>query len=177
MRSSGPALALALVSGMAVAAGPPSLSEPEVKAGFLFNFANLVEWPAATPPTLTLCLLQGAALGAASEALHGKNVGPRKLAVRHEVADTDVRPCHVVFAGAPAPARLGQLIGQLGGSPVLTVGDGAGLAGQGLIASFYRDGDKVRFEINVDAARRAQLPISSRLLSLARIVHDPAAAR
>ena len=155
----------------------PKLSEYQVKAGFLYNFANLVEWPAGTPPTLSLCLAGEDPLGSAGDLLNGKTVGRRTLQVRRNVPDAELPACQIVFIAGAQAARVKSLLALLGGRPILTVGDDPGLAAQGLVAGFYREGDKIRFEINVDAARRAQLTISSRLLQLARIVNDQAAAR
>jgi hypothetical protein len=60
---------------------------------------------------------------------------------------------------------------------VLTVGDSDGYAARGVIANFYLEENRVRFEINREAAVRARLGISSQLLKLARIVREPGGAR
>jgi hypothetical protein len=157
--------------------GLPPLSEYEVKAGFLYNFAGLIAWPDGTPPALSLCIVGDDPFGAAKAAIDGKTIGDKSLTVRTAVPSTGLDDCQIVFLASSQNERVPAIVKDLRGSPVLTVGDRAGLAAQGLIVGFYREGDKVRFEINVDAARRAGLPISSRLLNLARIVHDAEAAR
>ena len=171
------AIAAALASAGVRAAEPERFSEYQVKAGFLYNFAKLIEWPADTPPTLSLCIVGDEPFGPAREAMDGKAVGDKSLAVRAAASAADLRGCQIVFIAASETGRLPALLQDLRERPVLTGADGAGQAARGAVAGFYRDGDKVRFEINVDAARRARLSISSRLLNLARIVHDEQATR
>lgn len=149
----------------------PALTEYDVKAGFLYNFATLVDWPAQMPKKLTLCIVGEDPFGKTGASLEGKPVGERTLAVRHMSAGPELRDCQIVFV-ARSQQDLRPVVAAVGSRTVLTVGDREGVAAQGLVAGFYQDGVRVRFEINVDAVHRAHLPISSRLMNLARIVHD-----
>jgi hypothetical protein len=153
----------------------PPFTEYEVKAGFIYNFAKFVEWPETTPATIALCIVGEDPFGAARNTMDGKAIDARKLEVRSAAMGPDLRHCQIVFLATAQSGLLPQLLEITGKLPILTIGDQEGLAGQGVIISFYRDTEKVRFEINVDAAKRAGLPISSKLLNLARIVHDPKA--
>jgi hypothetical protein len=155
---------------------PAEYSEYQIKAGFLYNFAKLVDWPANTPRTLTLCIAGEDPFGTARNAMQDKTIGDRTLAVRTTMLPAELQDCQMVFFARSENVRLPALLEGLRGRPILTVGDEAGLAARGLIASFYVEGDRVRFEINMDAARRARLSISSRLLNLARIVRDEGSA-
>ncbi len=65
-----------------------------------------------------------------------------------------------------------QILDAAHGGAVLTIGNTLGFAQRGVIINFYLEDQKVRFEINVDAAKREKLTISSQLLKLARIVTD-----
>lgn len=155
-----------------IAAGADApLTEYDVKAGFLYNFATLVDWPAQTPKKLTLCIVGEDPLGKVRAFLDGKLVGERALAVRSTPIGPELRDCQIVFV-APSQHDVKPVVAAIGSRTVLTIGDHEGLAAQGLVANFYQDGERIRFEINVDAVHRAHLPISSRLMNLARIVHD-----
>lgn len=156
-----------------VQADPPT--EYEVKAAFVHNIAKFVEWPASVSAqgTLRLCILDQEAFGEAAEnLLRDKPVGSKVWEVVPLSTRASLKECKVLFIGAAEAGELPRLLDILKGSPVLTVGDTGGYAEQGVIINFYREQDKVRFEINKDAAERAGLKISSHLLKLARIVQN-----
>jgi hypothetical protein len=76
----------------------------------------------------------------------------------------------VLFIAASESGNLDRILGSIGNNSVLTIGDSPGYAEQGVMVNFYLEENKVRFEINREAAARARLGISSQLLKLARIV-------
>lgn len=170
------ALLLAALLAAPAQSQTPALSEYQVKAGFIFNFARMVEWPARSRgPTLRLCMLGDDPFGPIKEQIAGKLVDGRKLEIRMLDTAGEAAGCDMLFIAASASHDLTKLLAATKGVPVLTIGDSEGLAAQGLVIGFYRSGDEVRFEINIDAAARAGLQVSSRLLNLARRVHDGAA--
>ena len=146
-------------------------SEYEVKAAFLYNFARFVDWPGRAQGVVTLCLLTGDPFGGDIDIITGKPVGGARLLVRRIEVD-QTAGCQMVFIPASQAGRFAHLLDGLKGRPVLTVGDAPGFAERGAVINFYLEQNKVRFEINIDAARRTGLPISSQLLRLARITHD-----
>lgn len=85
-------------------------------------------------------------------------------------ADSGLGHCSMVFVSASAARHVDRVVALARGLGVLTIGDSEGFARRGLMVNFYLSGDKVRFEINHEAARAGGLSISSRLLALARIV-------
>ena len=78
----------------------------------------------------------------------------------------------LLYAAGLDAKRSAQLIDDLRNAPVLTVGDREEFALEGGVAGFFVDGARMRFAFNVDAVQRARLRISSRLLSLAKLVKD-----
>src|SRR5271165_6838153 len=145
------------------------------KARFLFNFAKFVEWPPgsfsqANDP-IRLCLFGvDPFAGAVERAVQGKTVGGRILRVEHPRDANQARGCHLLFVGEqqkPNPARLHGY-----GLGVLTVGESSDFARVGGIVGFVQRQNRVAFEINLQAANRSRLKISSKLLRLARIVSD-----
>lgn len=68
--------------------------------------------------------------------------------------------------------RADQLIQETSARPILTLSDSSDFAERGGVANFFIDNGRMRFAVNPRAADRAQLRISSRLLTLARLVLD-----
>ncbi len=168
------ALAAALLVCMRPAVAAEAAREYELKAAFLYNFARFVDWPAqgvTTPGVLTLCVLGDSPFGRDLDPIAGKTVGRASLRVRGITIDA-ASGCQIVFISGSEAPRLERDLARLRGSPVLSVGDSPGFAERGAVINFYLDQAKVRFEINIDAAQRSGLTVSSQLLRLARIVHD-----
>jgi len=115
--------------------------------------------------------------GALDKIASTKTVGNKKIAVRRFESPGDCAPCHVLFVSSSEAERLDGVIAKTKGAHTLVVGDTEGFARRGVAINFFIERNKVRFEINPAAARRAGLKISSKLLRLARIVTDPAEER
>lgn len=164
--------ALAALTCVSAQAGPPT--EYEVKAAFIHNIAKFVEWPAATGTkgALRLCVLGQDQFGSALDTLRGKPIGNTVWEVVPVDRQSNLRQCRVLFIAASESGNLRQVLDDIKGRAVLTIGDTGGYAGQGVIVNFYLEQNRVRFEINPQAASRAGLRISSQLLKLARIVAE-----
>ncbi|MBI5427168.1 MAG: YfiR family protein [Nitrospinae bacterium] len=160
---------------------PPSAPAQEssdreyaIKAAFIYNFVKFVKWPERElhpPGNLTLCVTGADPFGPALEKLAEKSkTTENKLIVQRGVNPDGAAQCHLVFVGGPDGVHLERVLDAVKGKPVLTVGDSPGLAQKGVLINFFIEDNKVRFEINVGAARRSGLVVSSELLNLARIV-------
>lgn len=152
----------------------------EVEAAFVHNIAKFVEWPTSVSAkgALRLCVLGQGPFGEAAEnLLKDKQVGGRGWKVIPVSARVNLNECNVLFIGTGAKDELLHLLDDIKDSPVLTVGDTEGYAGKGVMVNFYNEQNKVRFEVNNDAAVRSGLRISSHLLKLARIVADNGALK
>jgi hypothetical protein len=147
-------------------------NEYHVKAAFLYNFAKFVEWPSDPPnePIVIGIIGKDPFGGALEEAIRGKTVKGRKLAAQHLKAGQDPRGCQIIFISASEQKRLRSILADLNGAGVLTVGDTEGFAEAGGMINLTIVDQRVHFEINPDAAQRAGMKISSKLLSLAKIV-------
>lgn len=148
--------------------------EYEIKAAYLYNFINYIDWPAdALPPlggTLTIGIVGENPFGSAFDPLNGKKIKGRTLAVKQISSAKDLESCQIIFICTSEKSRLAEIFGQLKEARVLTVSEIDGFASQGGIINFISEHNKVRFEINPDAAKRLGLTISSELLKLARLV-------
>jgi YfiR/HmsC-like len=159
----------------AVAAEPAPSAEYQLKAVFLFNFAQFVEWPAqayrdAKAP-LVIGVLGEDPFGAFLDRLvRGEKVGDRPLIVRRFRRVEDIAECHILFISRSEAATLGQVIAHLKGRSLLTVSDVDTFTRQGGIVRFVTENGKIRLRINVEAAKRCELTISSKILRPAMIV-------
>jgi hypothetical protein len=178
-RFSAPALALALLAGSALAssARAQSVTEYQVKALFLFNFAKFVDWSSTDPATaatpIALCIMGENPFGDfLKQTIKGKTINGRELVIKHLMSGQSARGCQMVFISASERRRIRPILESLEGTGILTVGETGGFARLGGVINFILEDNKVHFEINVDAAQRARLKISSKLLSLAKIVRD-----
>jgi hypothetical protein len=171
-----PFAVMAVLSCAGVMAEPPT--EYEVKAAFIHNIAKFVEWPAAPPfsGSARLCLLGRDPFGGTLGVLQGKQIGRLSWEIVPVSARTSLKECRVLFIAASESGNLDRILGSIGNYSVLTIGDSPGYAEQGVMVNFYLEENKVRFEINREAAARARLGFSSQLLKLARIV-PPAGGR
>jgi len=155
-------------------------SEYLIKAGFIFNFAKFVEWPGAVfaqpDSPIVIGILGTDPFGTIiDKTVQDKRIGARGFAVKRLKwgADLkDLKECRILFVGASERAHLDELVQMVKGLPILTVGETPGFAERGGVIRFVLEDNRVRFEVNVDAARQADLTISSRLLTLARIIQQ-----
>lgn len=180
--------ALALCIGLLALASPiraqstdaSGSSEYLIKAGFIYNFAKLMEWPAQafsqpTSPIVIGVLGTDPFQGMLDDVLRGKQVNGREFVVKHLKWGDDLRSCNILFVSSSEKVHVDEMFHLIKGLPILTIGDTPGFAERGGIINFVVEDNKVRFEVNVKAARQANISISSRLLALARIVPEAGA--
>jgi hypothetical protein len=166
--------AVIAASGVAAAQAPPD--EAQVKAAFLYNFLKFVEWPADVFLTRQDSLIVGIVGGgptpdAAARLLDGKLVQGRWIAIRRLKADGPCPAVHALFIGQTDASQTQRLLDAVANVAVLSIGEREDFAQNGGVIGLLVEAQKVRFEINTDAAATARLRISSKLLALARIVH------
>lgn len=161
------------------AAGAESAAAPsgeyQLKAVFLFNFAQFAEWPArafadARAPLVIGVLGEnpfGAYLG---DLVEGETVGGRPLVVAHYRRVEDVAVCHILYIGRGEAARLEPLLAQLRGRSILTIGDADNFTRAGGMVRLVNEGGKIRLRINLEAAKAGGLMISSKIVRPATIV-------
>ena len=143
-------------------------TEYRIKTAFLYNFSRFVSWPEAVlqdRSKFSLCTLGGTLFGEQLDTLTGKTVHGKTLVVKRFDRPEDILDCQLVFIGQSD--ELGETLWILKERPVLTVSDAAAFTEKGGMIQFKVIDNKIRFRINVDAARAAGLTISSKLLSLA----------
>jgi len=193
-----PLVALGAFLGHSHGAPATPRSEYETKAGYLLNFIEFVEWPAGAftdaKSPVVLGVMGKDPFGAQLDKVQDKVINGRTLQIKRFKGSlefqgeetpgrrqdglalkrarklAELRSCHILFISSSEKKYLPQILKSLKGASVLTVGECEVFAHQGGIINFLNDGNRVQLEINLEAAEQAQLKISSKLLSLAKVI-------
>ena len=167
-------LMLFLLGGLTVRA-QSSMSEYQLKALFLLNFVKYVDWPAqaapgATGPIVIGILGQDNFNDSLAHAVEGKNINGRVIAIKHLSPDDDLGGCAILFISSSEDSRLGEILNKTSTLPILTVGEDEAFWDKGGIINFTLVEDKIHIEVNLSAAQKVKLQISSKLLGVASAV-------
>jgi hypothetical protein len=154
-----------------------SLAAPALKAAFLFNFAQFMEWPGETVPAgapVALCIVEDIAVADALEkTVAGRTVEGHSLIVKRLKAGAQLPTCHVLYVAGSDLKRSLDVAETVKGVFALTVSDAARFAETGGMVELFVENDRMRFAVNVDALQRGRVRLSSRVLGLAKVVRDP----
>jgi hypothetical protein len=151
--------------------------EYPVKLAFLYNFTKFVIWPPDSfrnpDAPLVLCIVGNDPFSPAIEGeLRSRTAGSHPIEVRTLRTSDILNVCHMVFVPVTAEDQAARVIRSLKGSSTLTVGESEQFAARGGIINLMTEGNRLHLEVNLLAAERAGLKISSKMLALAKIVHD-----
>ena len=166
------ALAFALLSLVHAVAAEPVVTESEMKAAFILNFPKYIDWPPgafADPASPMIILFLGDCPAAKDfrRMAEGKHIGGHPVEFRQATSAADFTNCHVLFVGASEPREIAEALSRVRDAAVLTVGDTPEFFDKGGIIYLAQRDRRIRLEINLRAARQANLKISSKLLSVA----------
>jgi hypothetical protein len=170
---------LVLTAGSALA---QSTGEYQLKAIFLFKFAQFVQWP---PPAfsdakspLIIGVLGDDPFGSQlDEAVAGESADGRRLAIQRYQSVDEIKTCHILFVCSSEDERLDQILEQLKGRDVLTVGETDAFARRGGMIQFRFENSKLRLTVNLPATSAANLTISSKLLRSVDMIAPGAAKK
>ena len=150
--------------------------EYKIKAAFMYNFFKFIDWPETplsdTPDTITICILGKDPFGDIFAPIEGKSVKNKKLVIKRVSSPGEIGSCHILFICPSEQERLGAILAATCGNSILTVSDIKDFARQGGMVGFTSEENTVRFAINLKAAERAGLKISSKLLEMATVIAD-----
>ena len=178
---------------------PIQSREHQIKAAFLYNFAQFTDWPQskiAEPNTITIGLLGEHPFGNAFDPVKNKTVKEKRLIIKnlgmfrksfpqsregHQTVDDagklefanyieQLRKCHVLFICDSERENFKAIIDAVKGHGVLTVGETADFLDFNGIITFIPGTDKTVFEVNQKVCESEGLKISSKVLRLARKV-------
>ena len=147
-------------------------TEAELKAAIISNMLLFIEWPnrpALPEEQLTICYHDASPVANALLRLTGKSIKGRTINVV-QVASGRIADCHALYVSPGNVSIISQLVTSVGNNPVLLIGDSTNYLQQGIMLNLALNGTHVVFDIDLRAARRAGLQISSKALRLARQV-------
>ena len=192
---------LSLVIGARTTEGGQA-DDREQKVQYLLNFTEYVEWPASAFANAKAPIVIGVIgedpFGEALTKQAAEHRGPRRVEVRRfkgirefrgqetpgrrqdeleakkRAKRRELRACHVLYVSQSEDELLSEVFGAVRKAPVLTVGEKPAFARQGGVIDFFRahPDPRLRFEINLAAAKAANLKVSSKLLALAKPIHE-----
>jgi len=163
------ALAVALWPGRVGLA--QDVTEPALKAAFIYNFARFTTWPPDLPATdsFVICVLGDTAVGDALErAVAGRQLMDLPITIARVSAATPKRTCRILYVSGVPVREAAAVVAELRETPVLTISNLEGFASAGGMTQFFFEHGQLRFRIHLESAKRAGLQISSRLLVMAR---------
>jgi hypothetical protein len=170
-------LLLLLSPGSGRALAEEALTEPSAKAGFIFNFAKFVEWPADAfskddSPLVVGIFGDEDFVTAVRKLFEEKNpkAHGRSFMVRRLTQNGDAKACHILFFRESETKRFGAIYESIKRCPIMTIGESDEFLDFGGMFNFVFEEKQLRFEVNTAPAENAGLTISSKLLHLARKV-------
>jgi len=151
--------------------------EYEVKALYLYNFAKFVQWPDGSFKTpedpIHLCVIGSDPFGQALDLVKDKTVRGRAFEINYLKEWENVPPeCHILYVGFVARGHFNRIMNQAREGSMLTVSDLEEFVYKGGIIRLFTSKQRVRFRINLSAAQKADIQISSSLLKLAEVVEE-----
>jgi len=168
-------LALALVARVYADPKARQARAEDLKAVYLLNFAQFVEWPTNAFTDVAAPFV----IGILGESAFGKNldeivasetVHNHKIIVRHYHDVQEVTACQILFIGPSESTRLDRIFETLRGRGILTVGETDDFSARGGMIRFFIAQNRLHLGVNLETAQAAQLVISSKLLRLADIL-------
>jgi hypothetical protein len=149
------------------------VDEYRLKAAILYNIARFVEWPSAAfgdaGSPVVVCVIGADPFGdVLDQAVRGRTIGARAMVIRRLPNPNE--GCHIVFIAYSEQKRVSDIIERLAASSTLTISEVDRFTERGGVVGLASHGDRIRFDINADAADRAKLIVSARLLALASAV-------
>jgi len=146
--------------------------ESDLKAAYIFNFVQFVEWPSngfrsATSPFKIGVMGDDFLAGALTQLTRNETVGRHKLEVERCTTIDQGASCHILYIGRAELPRLPEILAGVANKQVLTIGDGQDFSDKGGVIALFTQRNRLRFSLNVAAAERQGLRISSKLQRLA----------
>jgi hypothetical protein len=158
--------------------GPVTGREYDVKIGFIYNFAKFVSWPQEVidkdPHALVICYVADDPSIKVFNKLDGKTIKDRTIKVVAFQEDTCLEQSHIIFFATHNKEYIQGILEQAKGRNILTIGEVEGFTQWGGVINFFEELNRLRFKVNLKAARREGLKMSSQILVSAQIVEEGA---
>lgn len=168
---------LAVISTVASMLSAQEFHERDLKAVFLLRFGSFMEWPpppAGAEQDFVIGVLgEDGVFPVLEAAVAGETIGGRRVRAVHFRGVHEVRDCQILFISRSRGSRLRHILNVLRGRPILTVSDIDEFTESGGMIHLRPEGGRFRLRVNIDAARAANISISSKLLRVVEIVGEP----
>ena len=157
----------------------PIPSEYQVKAAFLINFPKYVDWPAeafaeTNSPVILAVPGDTKVAGEIQKVIAGRTVNGRKIVLKRLASGEESGVCQILFISAAEQLHSPKLLAKLNAGGVLTVGESDEFLELGGIINLARRDQKIALEVNLAAADKARIKISSKLLAVATVLKGKA---
>jgi hypothetical protein len=151
-----------------------SADEYEIRAAMLINLTKFIAWPAwkidAAHPQLFICILGPDSIGPIAERYaQNQRVAGKPLQVRHINSVEAAASCNLLYVGVGEQKHIDPVVDELAKRGVLTVSENSNATTPGQVIGLPTLNDHVHIDINLGAAQRTGLTISSKLLHLATV--------
>jgi uncharacterized protein DUF4154 len=153
--------------------------EYQIKGAMMLNFIKFVQWPEKPPDqsidigeaTLTIGIIGKDNFGNTLDQIEGRRIGNKQISIRRIKAVNQLSGCQVLFISESESHRCYEILREVSGMPVLTIGEDEDFIRLGGIIRFYNEKNHIRFEINQSAAQTSDLKLSVKLLEVATAIH------
>lgn len=151
-----------------VAAAIPEL---DMRSAYLYNFAQFAEWPSSDHATFNICTLDKVADSISQEVLANKTVNGKKIKLSRFSESLGVTQCQIVYLNSADAAYAARIADLLSTEPVLTIGEEVNGTGPGIIHLSVKN-NRLVFDLDLARARKANISLSSKLITLAQKVYQ-----
>lgn len=156
----------------------PGSREYQLKAVFLFNFTQFVDWPPSSfgsdnSPLVIGVIGENPFGNFLEQTVSGENKDGHPVVVQYYQDEEDASSCHILFINTKEPEKCREVIAAIKGKNILTVSDVADFTNQGGIVRFFTSNNKIKLQINLSACKATDIVPSSKLLRLAEIIESP----
>jgi len=168
-------MVLGLAGSQMARAQADNTREYQIKAAFLYNFIQFVKWPGTTfsssDAPFCIGILGDDPFGSTlDDTIQGEAIDGHRLTIMRSPRIEELMGCQMIFVSRSEEGHVDEILSKLSSKAVLTVSEVPNFANEGGDINFYISSEKIRFEINPQAARQAGLKVSSQLLALGKIV-------
>lgn len=147
--------------------------EYDLKAAFIFNFSQYIEWQNGDPDTLYVCVLGSSPITAKLREIGRQHLfHNRHLLVREAQSLAEIKKCQMLFVSKASPVPVQEVVNAFSVRPTVLIGEEPGNALKGMNINFIVVDNKLRFEINMKTPNSSLIKFSSTMLKHALLVNN-----
>jgi hypothetical protein len=163
-----------LVFGSGSAFAQNKAAEFQVKAVFLYNFTQFVDWPESAfdkpEAPFVIGIVGDDPFGNyLDRTVEGEHIGTHPIKVKRCNDLRSTMNCQMLYINSTDKEWVRTILNNVSEKNILTVGDDPYFNNLGGMIRFYTEDNKIKLQINLSRSKEAQLTISSKLLSVAKI--------